>query len=237
VTALARDGTVAACAREAGVSTQAYVRHAFTLRHVRLRGGERMTVVEGTDGCLALGQSNRIVIFERRTGGYRRVLSAMTMAGNAQVRGDGTVVLPTHETIATIFESAYVWNGRAYEFSAPRSTIYDVPLEARRPYQTVVRFAAGAFATTLTGTVAEDFGDEYVFDARAGQRITITVRAHGGPRPATVLQTGDRTIAILAGNRWSGKLARSGSYQLSLFGSGDADPALLSPYTLRLEIR
>jgi len=237
VTALARDGTVAACAREAGASPQAYVSQAFTLRDVRLRGGEQMTVAEGTDGCLALGQSNRIVIFEHRAGGYHRVLNAMTMAGDAQVRADGTVVLPTHETIATIFESAYVWDGRAYQFSAPRSTIYDVPLEQRRPYQTVVRFAAGAFATTLTGSVAEDFGDEYRFDARAGQHITITLRAHAAPRPAAVLLNGERTIAILDGDRWSGRLPHSGSYELSVFGSGEADPATLSTYTLRLEIR
>jgi hypothetical protein len=237
VAALLRDGTVAGCAREAGASPQAYVSQAFTLRHVRLRGGEQMTVADGSDACLALGQSNRIFIFERRADGYHRVLSAMTMAGEEQVRDDGTVVLPTHETIVTIFESAYVWNGKTYEFSAPRSTIYDVPLEQRRPYQIPVRFAPGAYATTVTGSVAEDFGDEYRFEARAGQRITITLRAHDGSRPATVLASGGRTLAILDGNRWSGTLPRSGSYELSLFGSGVADPTTLSTYTLRLEIR
>ena len=196
-----------------------------------------MTVAVGTDGCTSRGQSNRIMIFERTSGGYRRVLDDVTMSDAFDVSEDGTVVLPTHETIVTIFEAAFEWNGSSYVFSRARSHVYDVPLGQRRPYEVPVRFASGAFATTLSGTTALNFGEDYVFEARAGQRLTLELTRHRGHHPAIFLSYGDREVAQLDAERWSGKLSRGGSYKLAVFGSGENDSTSVSTYTIRLTIR
>jgi hypothetical protein len=62
---------------ESGKTPQSYVAHAFDLRQMRLRTGEQMMVAVATDGCTALGQSARLMIFQRTSGGhYRRVLGS-----------------------------------------------------------------------------------------------------------------------------------------------------------------
>jgi hypothetical protein len=240
VAAMLRDDRVATCANEAGKTAQAYVRQAFALRELTLRGGERMTVAEATDFCLMLGQSTRIYIFERALDGYRRVLDEVTVPGLAEVSADGTAVLPTHESIETIFEAAYVWNGTAYAFSGSRSHVYDVALGQRRPYELPVRFAPGAFATTLSGSVAFNFGQDYVFEARAGQKVTIELTNHTVRRPSITLSfgRGELTLANLFDTGgWSGKLPQTGTYKLTVYGTDASDATRVSTYAIRLAIR
>jgi len=236
IAAMMRDEHVAACANEAVETADAYVTHAFELRNVTLHSGERMTVAIARDGCMFLGQSSRIMIFERTTVGYRRVLDGVTLPDFADVSEDGTAVLPTHETMETIFEAAYVWNGKTYLFSGPRSHIYDVPLGERRPYEVPVRFARGAFATTLSGSVALNFGQQYVIEARAGQRMTIELTKHTGRYPVIFLSYGERNLAELVTDRWSGRLPQTGAYDLIVLGSGESDATLVSTYAMRLTI-
>lgn len=239
VPTLMRDDRVATCAKEAGKTARAYVEGAFDLRKVRLRTGERMTVAVATDSCLMLGQSTQIFIFERIPAGYRRVLGDVTLPDRADVREDGTVVLPTHETMETIFEATYVWNGNTYAFSGPRSHIYDVTLGKRKPYQVPVRFAHGTFGTTLSGSVALNFGEDYTFRARAGQRLTIDLSRYADRRPSVVLSygEGEHVVAdVFNTNRWSGALPHTGSYDLVVLGSDDTDVTRISGYTLRLGI-
>jgi hypothetical protein len=236
-TAMMRDRQAAQCARAAGETARAYVASSFDLRELTLYGGERMIVAVATDFCMTLGQSTRIMIFDA-TRGYRRVLDGVTLPDAFDVNADGSVVLPTHETMETIFEGAYVWNGRAYAFSAQRSHLYDVPLGQRRPYQVRVHFPAGSSSTTLRGTTALNFGERYVFEARAGERVTLQLMEHGGPRPSMSLWSADGNVTIAAsiGERWSGKVSRTGTYSLSIIGAGDADPDRISTYAVELRL-
>jgi len=199
-----------------------------------------MTVAIATDPCLGLGQSTRIFIYERTAGGYRRVLDDVTLPSLADISPDGTVTLPTHESIDVIFEATYVWNGTKYAFSGPRSHRYDVGLDQRRPYELPVRFAPGTSATTLSGSVAYTFGDDYVFQARAGQTVTIELTKHSGRRPFISLYYGDE-ISSLAElfdtDRWSGQLLKTGTYNLLISGQEESDETRLSTYTIRLAIR
>ena len=66
-----------------------------------------------------------------------------------------------------------------------RATVapYDVALGQSKPYEVPVRFARGASSTTLSGSVAYNFGDEYIFEARAGQRAMIELAKYTGRRP------------------------------------------------------
>lgn len=240
VAELIQDKSVAACAGQAGTSSNAYVARAFDLRLVTLRSGEQMAVLVATDPCLALGQSTRIMIFQKTPQRYRRVLNEVTLPEFGQVRSDGTVTLPTHESMDVIFEATYVWNGTTYAFAPLRSHRYDVALNQRRPYEVPVHFARGASAATLSGSVAYDFGDTYVFEAMAGQTVTIEPTAHTA-RPPRIALYYDDDIASLGevdnNTKWSGKLKRSGTYRLLLSGSDESNEAALSQYTIRLSIR
>ncbi len=239
--ALLREAPVANCARESVQSSLDYVRHAFDTRTVRLRTGERMVVAVSNDACLALGQSSRVLIFQRLPGSgrLREVLNATSVPSAVTVNVDGSVILPTHETMETIFEAAYVWNGTRYVDSAQRSTIYDVVLGARRPYETSVHFAPGRYGTTLRGTVATNFGDRYAFQARKGQRLTLRLLGRTGSAPWVVVAHGATLLNMQnAGDRvWTGTLPETGTYSVDLSGRAGADATTLSGYRISLEIR
>lgn len=237
--ALMRDKTVAACAGDSGKTSRAYVSSAFDLHDVTLRGGELMTVAVATDPCLALGQSTPIMIFERVPDGYRRVLDDVTIPGLAGVSPDGTVTLPTHESVEVIVEATYLWSGTAYVLSAPRSHLYDVALSERKAYEIPIRFAPGTAETTLSGSVALNFGDEYVFDGRAGQKITLELAKHAGRRPGVSLYYRDETPALAElgdAGKWSGRLPKTGTYHLFVNGMDKRDDTRISPYTIQLAI-
>jgi hypothetical protein len=239
VAALMRDKAVAGCARDSGKTPQAYVASAFELSNLTLHTGERMTVAVATDPCMALGQSTRIMIFERLPASYRRVLADVTVPGLQSVSTDGTATLPTHDSMEVMFEATYVWNGTAYVFSGPRSHRYDVALGERRPAEVPVAFAPGAHATTLSGNVTYNFGDEYLFNARTGQKLTIALTKWDARRASLSLYYRDSTSAIAeirttAG--WSGTLPKTGTYHLFIDGTDESDDTRRSPYAIRLAI-
>lgn len=237
--ALLRDHTVASCAREAAGDATAYARGAFHRRMMTLPGGTRAVVAVAVDPCLALGQSTRIMIFIPNGAGYRRVLSSVVVPGLEQIGGDGTVTLPTHETMEIMYEAVYVWNGSTFAAAPLRSTIYDVALGQRWKYEEAIRFAPGATSIVLHGKTAFNFGHTYVFSARAGQRATIVFLQHDIPAPAAALYLADDTTAVGAlhgENSWSGVLPKSGTYQLLVLGTDAAHVERTSPYQLRLTI-
>jgi hypothetical protein len=233
------DKAVAACANESDRTPQAYVTRAFDLRRLTLRGGEDTTVAVALDPCLALGQSTRLMIFERKGSRYRRVLDAPTLPAFARVNEDGTATLPTHDSVEVILESTYVWNGTKYVFSEARSHRYDVALGERRPYEVPLHFAPGTSATTLSGNVAYNFGDEYVLRARAGQRISIRLRSEERHTGASLYYDGNvSNLTQLSGvMAWSGTLPHTGTYRLFVSGTNERDEYQRSRYEIRLAIR
>jgi hypothetical protein len=234
VTAMMTDSALEQCVRDSGKSAAAYIREGFDLRSLTLRGGEQMTIAVATDPCMARGQSTRIMIYRAVRDRYDRVLDSVTLPESWQAGEDGTATLPTHESMETIFESTYVWNGKSYVFSPWKSHIYDVALGERRPYQIPIRFAPGALQTTLSGNVALNFGEEYVLSARAGQTISIELSKHGEPAPWVALYYDDRLepVADRIAGRWSGVLPRTGEYHLLISGTDDRDAARRSSYAL-----
>jgi hypothetical protein len=239
VAALIRDRDVRECATESGKLPQTYALTAFDVRRVLLRGGEAMTVMVATDACLARGQSTRIMIFEKTAVGYRRVLDDLTLPGLAKVESTGTVTLPTHESMDVILESTYVWNGVTYAFSPIQSHRYDVALAQRRPYETPVRFVRGESSAVLSGSVAYNFGDHYVFEASAGQRVTIRLMTYAGSRPAVSLYYKDEISSVAelgATSSWTGKVRKGGLYHLFVTGTSERDATRRSAYSIRLSI-
>jgi hypothetical protein len=239
VATMLREPKVSSCAADSGTTPNAYIARAFDLRSVTLKSGTQMAVATATDPCLTLGASTKIMIFARTRSGYRRVLDDVTLPGLAEVRSDGSVMLPTHESMDVIFEATYLWNGTTYVFSATRSHRYDVALGERRPYEVPVRLAPGQSATTLSGTVAYTFGDTYVFQARKGQRLALELTKYTGARPRIALYFKEEISSLAELNdtgRWSGELQRTGEYHLLVSGSNESDEARRGAYTIRLAI-
>jgi len=86
-----------------------------------------------------------------------------------------------------------------------------------------VRFARGAETATLSGAVVRGDRDVYILRANAGQpmRVSITSLEHNavfqiaGPDGRELAGAGEGQDA----DRWSGRLARSGDYRITVGGA------------------
>lgn len=238
VDVLMHDREIRECVAGTGApSAGEYLSKGFRQSIVTLRSGERMTVLVGNAACLSRGASARVFIFERTAqGSYRRVLDSMSLPDAATVGRDGTAMLPTHETMDVLLESVYVWNGTAYVFSPSRSTVYDVGIQKRAPYETPVSFAATGSAT-LSGAVSLNFSRRYSFAGRRGQRVTVETVSHTGSIPALSIWRGEREVGESSQGFWTGTLTESGTYVLNVYGGRDAAAARADAFTVRLSIR
>jgi hypothetical protein len=182
-----------------------------------------------------------VLIYQRTQSGYRLVFSDFSLPERVTAKPDGTLYLAGHETVNTIVQATYVWNGVTYVFAPDRSSVYCVGPERdnERPYELPIRFAPGASSSILRGTAYENCGQNYSFVARAGQRVTIE-RLTPQPRNLRIpifLDFGAHAIANMSGQAWSGTLTRSGKYVLSVFGSGQRGEIDVQPFAIRLTIR
>lgn len=239
VDVLMHDREIRECVAGTGTpSAGEYLAKGFRQSAVTLSGGERMTVLVGNAACLSRGASARVFIFERTgQGHYRRVLDSMSLPDSATVDWDGTAVLPTHETMDVLLESVYVWNGTAYVFSPSRSTVYDVGIQKRAPYETPVSFVAATGSATLSGIVSLNFSRRYTFAGRKGQRVTVETVAHAGRIPAFSIWRGGRVVGESSQGFWTGTLGESGTYVLDVYGGRDASEERADAFTVRLSIR
>jgi hypothetical protein len=168
------------------------------------------------------------------------VLNDFSLPERVAAKPDGAVYLAAHETMNTILQSTFLWNGTKYAFSAERSSVYCVgpQRDNERPYELPLRFAPGASSTVLRGTAFENCGQNYSFVARAGQKVTIE-RLTPQPRDLRIpmsLDFGKDSVAYVNGDAWSGTLTRSGTYRLSVFGTDQRGDADLQPFAIRVTI-
>jgi hypothetical protein len=241
IAALMRDKEFRRCLTAAQQATaSAYVTEDFNFRQLSLYSGERMVIAVGKNECGWQGQAARVLVFERTPSGYRVVLNDFSLPEHVVAEPHGTLQLAAHETTNTILQSTFVWNGSSYAFSPGRSSIYCVGPEREnvRPYELPIRFAPGAASTILRGTAFQNCGQNYSFVGYARQRVTIE-RLTPQPRDLRipiVLDFGRDGIAYINGDVWSGTLAQSGTYRLSVFGTDQRDDVGLRAFAIRLTI-
>ena len=241
---MTRPKGIADCANEFGESVEAFVRNNFDARDLTLHDGTHVTVAVSHSACLAHNSVERVLVYARTSSGYRLVLDDYGFAYNVAASPDGTVTLASHETVQIIDETTYVWNGTTYVVSPERSHRYDVAIGEDRPYVVRVELAPGAASTVLTGSIAGGFGDDYEFDARAGQRMTVhVVKGSLKNLRFDVYQDlpGNRSARELtslnASPTWSGILPASGTWKLDIYGADAMDRETKVPYSLVLTIR
>jgi len=235
VAAMMHDKDLRACVGDAGLAPSAYIASTFDFRRVALHTGERMIVAIARTGCM-VSRNSAVRVYREVGGGFRLVFSDNAMPETVEASADGTISSSAHDTIDTIVEPVYAWNGTSYVFAPQQSHVYDISVEQRRPYQVPVRFAPGTSSIVLRGTYAENFGETYVFQAKAGQTLTIELLNQRGHPPGVALNFGDQDVTDVNGNRWSGVLHSSGTYTLDVFGFDIPDHRTLLPYSIRLVI-
>lgn len=232
------DQEIVQCLRDAEVtSPRDAVASGFQKTMLTLRSGEAMTVLVGNAACFTRGASARVFIFERNhDGGYRRVLDSISLPDAVSVNRDGTATLSAHETMDVFVESVYAWNGSTYVLAPARSTVYDVAIGQRVPYEMPVNFAPGSRSATLRGISAPYFGTRYTFAARKGQHIDVQTIAHTGGAPAYSLWISDFRVGEGSNGRWTGVMPQDGKLVLAVYAARD-DEQRAGRYTLRLTLR
>jgi hypothetical protein len=236
---------VADCAKESGETATAYVTHGFAVRELKLYDGTRVAVAVSHDPCLAHNAVNRVLVYARMPGGgYRIALDDYGFPDNVQASSDGTVTLASHETVEIVDEATYVWNGTRYVFSPERSHRNDVAVGQDRPYAERVAFARGTSFAVLAGSIAGGFGDDYEFEANAGQRVTIQMRGGFSKNLRFDVyrdRAGDRSpqelTTLNSPRTWSAVLPASGTWKLDVYGVDTMDRETTEPYSLVLTIR
>jgi hypothetical protein len=242
VSAMTRAPGVAACAGESGESAAAFVRHGFDTKDLTLYDGTRVIVAESRSACLAHNAVTRVLVYARAPGGYRLVLDDYGLPEQVGASTDGTVTLASHETVEIIDQATYVWNGKTYVLSPERSQRYDVGIGQGRPYVVRVRFAAGTSSTALRGSISGGFGDDYEFDAHAGQRVTIeVVKGWSKNFRFDVYQdvragTRELTSPLRPARTWSAVLPTNGTWKIDVYGADTMDHETTYPYALVVTI-
>jgi hypothetical protein len=102
--------------------------------------------------------------------------------------------------------------------------------------KTRVRFARGAASATVRGTVKGYVYRDYVFSARAGQRVTITLAAKY-PHPDMVVRNPGGENLSSGGADWNGALETTGNYTVRvLLPRAFARRGTAAAYKLTIEI-
>lgn len=98
-----------------------------------------------------------------------------------------------------------------------------------------VRFQAGRTSTVVSGAVSGKTSNEYLLDARKGQRLTVHVSGQKGA-VFDIYQPNGSALSQLEVTDWDeAALPRSGTYRILVYGETEN----LSPrkYTLEIGIR
>lgn len=84
-----------------------------------------------------------------------------------------------------------------------------------------VQFPRGASSTTLKGTIQGQEIIDYKLDARAGQRMTVTLTTDNASNSFNLLAPGETDVAFFVGstegNRFEGNLAKSGEQTIRVY--------------------
>ncbi|MDH5286459.1 MAG: hypothetical protein OEX23_07465 [Betaproteobacteria bacterium] len=90
------------------------------------------------------------------------------------------------------------------------------PIETRP-----VRFAKGASSATIKGSIKGDKTIDYKLGARAGQTMSVTLKASNASTYFNVLPPGSNDVAVYnsssASNEWTGRLEADGEYKVRVY--------------------
>jgi hypothetical protein len=99
-----------------------------------------------------------------------------------------------------------------------------------------VRFPRGRTTAVLRGSIINDGMNQYLLNARSGQKMTVHITSPRNRAKFDVYLRGDRSVLANSGSEdttdWEGELPASGDYVISVYSVGGN-----SRYTLEVAIR
>lgn len=120
-----QDTELRRCIADLDAAPAPYIASSREFRRLTLRSGERVTVAVAKTGCL-VSQNSAVRVFREIDGHYHLVFSGNAMPETVDASSDGSISLAAHDTIDTIVEPLYVWDGKPYAF-APDVFGFDLP--------------------------------------------------------------------------------------------------------------
>jgi hypothetical protein len=110
------------------------------------------------------------------------------------------------------------------------------PFAAAQESVETLRFRPGSETTTVRGIVAGRIGVSYRVEARAGQRMSVTLRGSNKFLYFNVIDPRGRTIAREE-TRWSDQLRASGSFRIQIYLlRSEARRNTFAPFTLEVRL-
>ncbi|HLY02553.1 MAG TPA: hypothetical protein VKR56_08645 [Candidatus Cybelea sp.] len=222
---LERDyGTVSACAKD----RRPLLRDALERRQVSKN--PNIVLLTVYDSCVCFAQNCPFWVYRVGDRTATKILESVAVGVNVVPTGGAVpdIDFVAHESALRKNEWRYTYrNGTYVESEAWRIYRGD-----RKPVSIRVRFAPGTASARLSGTVGVEWGDEYAFDAVAGQALEISaVRA----QRATVIRLQGQRLdqALMAGRPVT--LPMSGRYTISVLPIGyETDPDSAYAFTLSI---
>ncbi|HEY0394679.1 MAG TPA: hypothetical protein VGD01_09310 [Candidatus Elarobacter sp.] len=203
-----------------------------TIRRLGRTHGDELILADIQQPCFCGAHNCPYVGIRLTRGRARELFTAYGFAARlvADPSGMPSVVVTGHDSALVMDETTYGYRGGTYAQTAAFRVRGDDG--SRKPDHADVRFAPGASAATLHGTVAAGWYDVYRFGASRGQRLTVSgIRS---AQPLTFFAYGtdlSQIIRVRAGVPVA--LPVSGAYSLHV----DTEAGESVPYTLTLTIR
>ena len=207
----------------------------ITVEEVDLnRDGVPEYKVEMGGGC-ACGAANCSVFIYRKAGdGFESLLEDASGLGVEVLRsatnGYADLVVTSHDTAATEYETTYKFDGKRYRES--KNTLIQLETGERKPAYRRVQFKRGTSSTTLQGKVSISLPDTYLLGARAGQVMTVKLTAARKAVRFMVMSSTTTTLVVDNAREWTGTLPETGDYHIII--NADEVP---STYSITITIK
>jgi hypothetical protein len=189
--------------------------------------------VEPSGGCECGAHNCPLWVYRQTTMGYSLFLEGNGFGiGVEQTQTNGylDISIESRGTAFTRFLTFYKFDGQQYR--EHKTDFIDTETGEVKPASKRVKFPRGHTSAIVSGKVSPGFGDTYLIDARAGQRMILRLTRAGKSISFMVISPGARQSLIDRAKTWTGVLPESGEYRVLV----DADDQG-GTYTLSIAVR
>lgn len=197
------------------------------------RDGQPEIFVEPSSGCDCGARNCPLWIYRQTAAGYSLFLESNGMGigvERTQTKGYRDISIESAATAFTRFLTFYKFDGK--EYREHKTDFIDTETGEVKPASRRVQFPRGGTSATVSGKVSPGFGDTYLVNARAGQRMIVSLTRAGRSISFMVISPGARESLIDRAKTWTGVLPESGEYRVLVDGD---EPG--GTYTLSIAVR
>ena len=197
------------------------------------RDGQPEIFVEPSGGCDCGARNCPLWIYRQTTAGYSLFFENNGMGigvEQTQTKGYLDISIESAVTAFTRFLAFYKFDGK--EYREHKTDFIDTETGEVKPASRRVQFPRGGTSAIVSGKVSPGFGDTYLVNARAGQKMIVNLTRAGRSISFMVISPGARQSLIDRAKTWTGVLPESGEYHVLV----DTDERG-GTYTLSIAVR